>query len=172
MASGNSSGFTQAIHVLFEVGTLGGLTDGQLLEQFAARKTEAAFAALLARHGPMVLSVCEGLLDDTHDAEDAFQATFLILAKKSRSIRDPDLLSNWLYGVARRTAQKAKARRARWRGREAGEGAMSSVAVGDGLVELESGAPRGDGGAARGGGSATPKPPCTDRALLPRGLDS
>ena len=121
-------------------GRFGGLTDGQLLEQFAARKTEAgeaAFAALVARHGPMVLSVCGGLLGDAHDAEDAFQATFLILAKKSRSIRDPELLGNWLYGVARRTAQKAKARRARWRDRAGGEGAMSSVAVVRGLAELE-----------------------------------
>ncbi len=55
MASRNSSGFTQAIHILFEVGTFGGLTDGQLLEQFAARNTEATFAELVARHGPMVL---------------------------------------------------------------------------------------------------------------------
>ncbi len=132
--------FPQAIRILFEVGTVGGLTDGQLLEQFAARKTEAgeaAFTALVARHGPMVLSVCGGLLGDAHDAEDAFQATFLILAKKSRSIRDPELLGNWLYGVARKTAQKAKARRARWRDRTGGEGAMSSVAVVRGLAELE-----------------------------------
>ncbi len=95
MASGGLRVLPRAIRMLFEVGTVGGLTDGQLLEQFAARKTEAgeaAFAALVARHGPMVLSVCGGLLGDAHDAEDAFQATFLILAKKSRSIRDPDLL--------------------------------------------------------------------------------
>jgi RNA polymerase sigma factor (sigma-70 family) len=137
MESGKSSVLTQAIHTLFEVGTVGGMTDGQLLEQFAARKTEAAFVALVARHGPMVLSVCVGLLGDAHDAEDAFQATFLILAKKSSSIRDPNLLGNWLYGVARRTAQKAKARRARWRGRAGAEGAMSSVAVVNGLAELE-----------------------------------
>jgi RNA polymerase sigma factor (sigma-70 family) len=137
MASGKSSVLTQAIHTLFEVGTVGGMTDGQLLEQFAARKTEAAFAALVARHGPMVLSVCVGLLGDAHDAEDAFQATFLILAKKSSLIRDPNLLGNWLYGVARRTAQKAKARRARWQGCAGVEGPMSSVAVVNGLVELE-----------------------------------
>ena len=60
---------------------------------------EAAFAALVARHGATVLSVCEAMLDDSHDAEDAFQASFLILAKKSRSIRHPELLANWLYGV-------------------------------------------------------------------------
>ena len=86
----------------------------------------------------MVLSVCEGLLGDAHDAEDAFQAAFLILAKKARSIRDPDLLGNWLHGVARRTAQKAKARRARWRVRAGREEAMCSIAVADGPAEIES----------------------------------
>ena len=138
MANRNLSGFTHAIHTLFEVGTLGGQSDGQLLEQFAARKSEAAFATLVARHGPMVLSVCESLLGDAHDAEDAFQAAFLILAKKARSIRDPDLLGNWLYGVARRTAQKAKAQRARRRVREGREEAMCSIAIANGLAEIES----------------------------------
>jgi RNA polymerase sigma factor (sigma-70 family) len=141
MAIGGMSVCPQAIRILFEVGTFGGLSDGQLLEQFATRRDEigeSAFAALMARHGPMVLSVCGGLLGDAHDAEEAFQATFLILAKKSRSIRDSELLGNWLFGVARRTAQKAKARRARWRGRVESEGTMSSIAVVSGLAELES----------------------------------
>ena len=61
---------------------------------------EAAFAALVARHGPMVLGVCRQLLGDHHHAEDAFQAVFLVLAGKARSMREPDLLGNWLYGVA------------------------------------------------------------------------
>jgi hypothetical protein len=82
----NLSEFTHAIHTLFEVGTLAGLSDGQLLEQFAARKSEAAFAALVARHGPMVLSVCESLLGHAHDAEDAFQAVFLILSQEVVSV--------------------------------------------------------------------------------------
>jgi RNA polymerase sigma factor (sigma-70 family) len=132
--------FAQTIRVLFEVGTVGAMTDGQLLERFAAIEDEAsgaAFAALLARHGPMVLGVCRSLLGDAHDAEDAFQATFLVLAKKARSIRDPDLLGNWLYGVARRTAQKAKLRRARWRGRAEWEASMRSIAVGTDLTELD-----------------------------------
>ena len=76
---------------------------------------EAAFAALVARHGPMVLGVCRQLLGDRHHAEDAFQAVFLVLARKARSIRDPDLLGNWLYGVALRTARKARVRLARRR---------------------------------------------------------
>ncbi len=109
MTRNTSSALTQAVHILFDDGTFGSLTDRQLLERFATAKSEAAFAALVARHGPMVLSVCEAVLGDSHDAEDAFQASFLILAKKSGSIRDPDSLGNWLCGVARRTAQKARA---------------------------------------------------------------
>ncbi len=131
--------FAQTIRTLFEVGTAGVLTDGQLLEQFASRadeSAEAAFAALVARHGPMVWCVCRGVLGDAHDAEDAFQATFLVLAKRAGSIRDPDLLGNWLYGVARRTAQKAKARRARWMGRTEGDANMSSIAGDTVLAEL------------------------------------
>ncbi len=132
--------FAQTIRTLFEVGTVGGLTDGQLLEQFSSRQDEAgeaAFAALVARHGPMVLCVCRGLLGNAHDADDAFQATFLVLAKRARSIRDPELLGNWLYGVARKTAQKSKARRARWKKRAEREASMSSVAVDNGRAELE-----------------------------------
>ena len=131
--------FAQTIRTLFEVGTAGMLTDGQLLERFSSRpdeSAEAAFAALVARHGPMVLCVCRGVLGDAHDAEDAFQATFLVLAKRAGSIRDPDLLGNWLYGVARRSAQKAKARRARCMCRNEGDATMSSIAGDTVLAEL------------------------------------
>src|SRR5262249_12099560 len=76
---------------------------------------EAAFAALVARHGPMVLGVCRQLLGDHQHAEDAFQAVFLVLARKAHSIREPELLGNWLYGVALRTARKARTRLARRR---------------------------------------------------------
>ena len=79
---------------------------------------EAAFAALVARHGPMVLDVCRQLLGDHQHAEDAFQAVFLVLARQARAVRDPDLLSNWLYGVALRTARKARVRLARRRKNE------------------------------------------------------
>src|SRR4029077_138235 len=103
---------------LFEVGSAAGLSDRQLLERFTSRSDpvdEAAFAALVARHRPMVLGVCRQLLGDHHHAEDAFQAVFLVLARQARSIRDPDLLGNWLYGVALRTARTSRGRIARRR---------------------------------------------------------
>ena len=78
----------------------GPLTDGQLLGRFVARGEEAAFEALLRRHGPMVLGVCRRVLRSLHDAEDAFQATFLVLFRKADSIARPELVGNWLYGVA------------------------------------------------------------------------
>ena len=90
-------------------------TDGQLLRRFVGERSEAAFTALLQRHGPMVLGVCRRLLREPHDAEDAFQATFLVLVRKAGSISKPELLGNWLYGVAYRTALKARAKSARRR---------------------------------------------------------
>ena len=109
---------------LFDGGSVAGLTDRQLIERFTARRDaagEAAFAALVSRHGPMVLEVCWQLLGDRHDAEDAFQAVFLVLARKARSIRDPELLGNWLYGVALRTARKARGQNTRRRRKEEGD---------------------------------------------------
>jgi RNA polymerase sigma factor (sigma-70 family) len=90
-----------------------GPTDGQLLELFLARREEAAFEALLLRHGPMVLGVCQRVLRNVHDAEDAFQATFLVLARKAASIQPRERVGNWLYGVAYRTAMKARAMNAK-----------------------------------------------------------
>src|SRR5215467_6965934 len=75
-----------------------GLTDGQLLGCFIEHRDEAAFAALVRRHGPMVWGVCRRLLNH-HDAEDAFQATFLVLVRKAASIRSRGIVGNWLYGV-------------------------------------------------------------------------
>ena len=86
----------------------GGATDGQLLEAFTARRDEASFEGLLRRHGPMVLGVCRRVLADAHDAEDAFQATFLVLVRKAASIRPREKVGNWLYGVAHRTALQAR----------------------------------------------------------------
>jgi RNA polymerase sigma factor (sigma-70 family) len=84
------------------------LTDAQLLERFAVQRDEAAFEALLHRHGSLVYSVCRRLLYDAHEAEDAFQATFLILARKAGGIGRRALLGNWLYGVAYKVAARAR----------------------------------------------------------------
>jgi RNA polymerase sigma factor (sigma-70 family) len=84
------------------------LTDRQLLDRFVARHEEAAFEALLLRYGPLVLGVCRRVLHDTHDADDAFQATFLVLARKAASIAKRQSVGSWLYGVAYRIAVKAK----------------------------------------------------------------
>jgi RNA polymerase sigma factor (sigma-70 family) len=95
-----------------------GLEDAQLLERFLANRDEAAFALLLRRHGPMVLGVCRRVLANSHDCEDAFQATFLVLLKKAGSLRRRELLANWLYGVAHRTALKARSQSARRHSRQ------------------------------------------------------
>src|ERR1700687_1224053 len=78
----------------------------------------AALEALVQRHGPMVWGVCRRILSNYHDAEDAFQATFLVLVRRAASIASPELLANWLYGVAHQTALKARARTTKRRGRE------------------------------------------------------
>ncbi|HLJ95155.1 MAG TPA: RNA polymerase sigma factor [Gemmataceae bacterium] len=95
-----------------------GLTDGQLLTLFIDRRDEGAFEALVKRHGPMVLGVCRRLLRNPHDAEDAFQATFLVLVRKAASVVPRDMVANWLYGVARTTALRANAMAAKKRRRE------------------------------------------------------
>src|SRR5262245_50110027 len=84
------------------------ITDAQLLEAFLTRHEEAAFAALVRRHGPMVFGVCRRILGDHHDAEDAFQATFLVLLRKAPTIRPGKAVGPWLHGVARRTARRAR----------------------------------------------------------------
>ncbi len=101
---------------LFEGGAVAGLSDAELLDRFVAgpgEGAEVAFAALVERHGPMVLGVCRRIVADRHDADDAFQATFLILARDARSVRVGDTLGRWLYGVSRRVALRERAVAAR-----------------------------------------------------------
>ena len=109
------------IRTLFDVGAIGNLTDGQLLERFARGRGEApelAFAALAERHGPMVLRVCRSVLRDEDDARDAYQVTFLTLVKKARSLWVRDSLGPWLHGVALRVASRACASAVRRHRRE------------------------------------------------------
>src|SRR5438270_3863845 len=96
----------------------GAATDAQLLARFVSGRDEGAFAALVRRHGPMVLGVCRRVLGHADDAEDAFQATFLILARKAGSVIKREAVASFLYGVAYRTALRAKRGAARRRGME------------------------------------------------------
>ncbi len=114
--------------------TAGGFSDRQLLELFVSRRDEDAFAALVRRHGAMVMGVCRRVLNDFHGAEDAFQATFLVLAQRAGSIRNPELLPNWLYGVAYRTARRANASEAKRREREMLCQTEASVAPAEDLI--------------------------------------
>ena len=100
------------------LGVADATTDADLLGRFAASRDQAAFATLVRRHGPMVLSVCQRVTNHPQDAEDAFQAAFLVLARKAGALRSPGLLGNWLYGVAVRIAQRARRSAGRRRGRE------------------------------------------------------
>ncbi len=108
MAAAQLGTLLHQIHRLAGPGGPGPRTDRELLETFATRHDEAAFAALVGRHGPMVLRVCRRVLGNHHDAEDAFQATFLVLARRARSIRKGEALAGWLHGVAYRTAMNAR----------------------------------------------------------------
>src|SRR5579872_7622057 len=100
MASGLALGATlRHLRDLFSDGTAVGLTDAQLLARYAASRDGTAFEALVARHGPMVLATCRAILRHEHDVEDAFQATFLVLARKARSVRAGDALGGWLHRV-------------------------------------------------------------------------
>ncbi len=108
-------------------GTVGSLTDGQLLSRFTAHRDadgEVAFAALVERHGGMVWGVCRRALRDPNDTADAFQATFLILVRKAHSVRVDDSLGRWLYGVSRRVAARARANAERRMVRETAEAEM------------------------------------------------
>lgn len=139
MNGGDPSGAFRDIGALFNVGMLGELTDRQLLERFALRDDgsgEEAFNVLLWRHGPMVWGVCRRMLPDRSDAADAYQATFLVLARKASAVRVDDSLSPWLYGVSRRVAARARATSQRRGARETGGvEALAGEAPDSGLSE-------------------------------------
>ena len=118
MAKRQSASALGYLRSLYTAGTTAGLTDLQLLERFVAKRAEsteselaaeAAFAALMDRHGAMVWGVCRRVLHESHEAEDAFQATFLLLVRKAGMVRVHGSLGRWLYGVAHRVALRARA---------------------------------------------------------------
>src|SRR5262249_1249470 len=106
-----------------------GLTDGQLLNDYLSRGDEAALAALMHRHGPMVWGGCPRVLRDYPGAGDGFQGTFLFSVPKAGTTASPELLANWLYGVAHQTALKARAASAKRRARERQVAQMPEPAV-------------------------------------------
>jgi DNA-directed RNA polymerase specialized sigma24 family protein len=118
MPRANLSDALGQVHRLFGEGTLSGLTDAQLLNRHMSHGDEPAFKALVQRHGPMVLAVCRGVLND---ANDAFQAVFLLLARKARSLWINDSLGGWLHRVSCRIALRVKADTVRRRQEELGD---------------------------------------------------
>jgi RNA polymerase sigma factor (sigma-70 family) len=121
MARGSTHDVLKHLTTLCRSGVLGNLNDEQLLERFTDLSDDSAheaFETIVRRHGPMVFGVCVRVLRDMHEAEDAFQATFLILARKATSVIPREKVANWLYGVACHTAHEARVRAARRRARE------------------------------------------------------
>jgi len=121
MATGDRGIALRHLKTLFRVGMIEGLSDAQLLERFSSHRDETAelaFQGLVERHGPMVLRVCRAVLRDTHDAQDAYQATFLVLVRRAGSLWVRDSLGPWLHQVAYRTASCARSAAARRRQRE------------------------------------------------------
>ena len=124
----------RGISRLFHLGAAGDLSDLRLLERFVSGPEAAAtraFEVLVERHGPMVFKVCQSVLHDPHAAEDAFQATFLVLVRRARTLKRDQSLGNWLYGVALRTARKTKVLAARRQARELAMAVLGPVAVDD-----------------------------------------
>jgi RNA polymerase sigma factor (sigma-70 family) len=121
MDRGRTQTAWESLNTLLTAGTLGALSDSQLLDHFHRDHDatgQEAFRILVERHGAMVLGICRDLVRDPHEAEDAFQATFLVLVRRAASIRRRETIAPWLYGVAYRVARRARARSARRRKRE------------------------------------------------------
>jgi RNA polymerase sigma factor (sigma-70 family) len=126
MGSPRSSAGLRHLQTLFTAGTVGTLSDGELLARYVSRRDEVAFEALVERHGPMVSQVCRSALSDPHDAQDAFQATFLVLARRAASIRERGSVASWLFGVAGRVSARARVSAARRRKHESSAAAMTA----------------------------------------------
>jgi DNA-directed RNA polymerase specialized sigma24 family protein len=124
------------LRLLFEAGTATRPSDGHLLERFVSRRGELAFTALVERHGPMVQRVCYAVLGDHHEAQDAFQATLLVLARSARSIRRRDSLASWLHGVTFRVGGRLRSASARRLEHERSWAAQRAVET-EGADELE-----------------------------------
>ena len=130
MARVGSSALLPYLNTLFDVGVSGGLTDGQLLKRFVSRDlgmAESAFETLVARHGPMVHGVCRRILRNQHDADDAFQATFLVLVRRATNLQVADSLGGWLHEASRRIAMQARSSAARRSARELSVPGMESM---------------------------------------------
>jgi RNA polymerase sigma factor (sigma-70 family) len=132
MGKGQHDAGSRYVRILFNAGTVGGLTDRQLVERFTAQggeTAELAFATLVERHGPMVFGVCRSVLRDTHEAHDAFQATFLVLVRRAGSLWVRDSLGPWLHQVAYRVSSSARSGAARRRRHERRAAELSGAGV-------------------------------------------
>src|SRR5258708_5945540 len=118
MATKATDKFIEQLRRIVLFGGGPGLTDANLLRRFAEERDNAAFEAIMRRHGPMVWGVCRRILSNPQDAEDAFQATFLVLVRKAATLRPREMVGNWLYGVAHQTAIRTRALNAKRSGRE------------------------------------------------------
>lgn len=118
MRDRSSRGVLAGFDRLFRSGAATAWDDGELLRRYVSDRDEAAFEALVYRFGPMVLGLCRRFLNDPDDVADAFQASFLVLIRRAATIREPQLVGNWLYGVAVKVARRARSRAWDRRGRE------------------------------------------------------
>ncbi len=132
MPHASTQSLTSQLESLFDSGTCAGMTDGELLDRFRTSRDEGgerAFESLVTRYGPMVLGICRGFLDDPTDVHDAFQAVFLVLARRAGAIRKSESVGSWLYGVTVRVAARARATAIRRRVRERRVLAAASAAA-------------------------------------------